>query len=527
MSAALPAIPEPAAWNVAEPRDTLLVQAAQRLGITPLNVVMLVQELKELERPSTAELTVADEHFTELGLARQFILRHGGNLRYCAAWGKWLCWDGCRWCRDEIELAARWIKDTVLHFYQKHAYLKKIGNDETAAQLFKFAVRCEAASVQAGALKLARSEKEIALASKQLDTHRWLLNVSNGTIDLHDGRLREHRREDMLTAMASCEFNPAAKAPRWEQFLQEVTAGDAGLTQYLQKMAGVCLTGDVSEQVLFIVHGDGGNGKSVFLETLAGMMGPDYAGQAPPDLLMTRSSIQHPTEMAFLEGKRMVLASETEAGCRLRLQCVKRLTGDATITARRMREDFYVFDRTHKMILQTNHRPALPETGEAVRRRIRLVPFNVTIPREEQDKRLVDTLRQEWPGILSWAVQGCLAWQKEGLAEPQAVLAATAGYLRDESAGRKFLAECTTDDPGAWVECKALHQAYITWCDRRGVSSCTPGQFYAELRNLGFEDKSHRFGGAVKRGFPGLQLAGSGGATADDCSAVAPCSAES
>jgi len=235
-------------------------------------------------------------------------------------------------------------------------------------------------------LDLARFQVGIPVQPEQLDADRMLFSCCNGTINLRTGELHPHLRDDLLTELAPVDFDPAAECPLWDRFLSEIMARDVDLLEFLQRLIGHCLTGRIDEQILLIFHGVGANGKSVFFEVVKAMMGDEYATDAAPDLLVTSRSDRHPTEIADLHGRRLVVAVENEEGRRLRVGFVKQSTGDPTLKGRRMKRDFFEFPRTHKTILVTNHRPRVPDSSHAIWRRIRLVPFKVVIPEERQDK---------------------------------------------------------------------------------------------------------------------------------------------
>jgi putative DNA primase/helicase len=333
-----------------------------------------------------------------------------------------------------------------------------------------------------------------------------LLNVLNGTIDLRTGTMTPHRPEDRITKLAPVVFDPAARCPLWDSFLNTIMADEQAKTRYLQRILGMCLTGDVREQALFLFYGTGANGKSVSLDTMTGLMG-DYATEAAPDLLIERRNPEHPTEQADLCGRRLVVASETEEGGRLRVQLIKRLTGNARIKARYMRQDFFEFTRTHKLVMATNNKPAVRETTHAVWRRLKLIPFTVTIPDLEQDKNLLDKLRAERPGILNWAIAGCLAWQRGGLDTPEAVDKATAEYESEQDPLTDFLAERCIVDKAAFVTRADIYKAYTAWAEAAGERFILDkNNFYGRLRLKHFADGARRVAGISARGFEGIGL---------------------
>jgi putative DNA primase/helicase len=280
-----------------------------------------------------------------------------------------------------------------------------------------------------------------------MDRDPFLLNVENGTLDLRTGKLREYRRGDLITRLAPVRYSSAAEITTWSRVLSEIFRGDAELIHFWQMLCGICLTGDVSPQILPVLYGSGANGKSTILNVLLEILGPDYAMSAPPGLLTLRKGERHPTELAALFGKRLVVDSETAEGAQFNESLVKQLTGGDKISARRMREDFWTFAPSHKILLCTNHKPEIRETKNAIWRRVKLVPFDVAIPQDKQDPRLPEKLRAEYPGILSWCVEGCRDWQENGLHIPKVVEDATQRYRAEQDVLAEFLdSECTVLD---------------------------------------------------------------------------------
>jgi putative DNA primase/helicase len=344
------------------------------------------------------------------------------------------------------------------------------------------------------ALKQLQSLPEIVTRADAFDRDRWLFNVKNGTIDLRTGELREHRREDLITRIAPVEFNPASERPRlWEEFLAEIFGGNCGLTDFVRRACGYALTGSVSEQKLFFLHGSGANGKTTFLETLMYVMG-GYARRLAPSLLFAASRDMHPTGLADLKGSRLAVTTEVEFGKRLAEAVVKELTGGDRLAARRMRQDSFEFEPTHKVFMCGNHLPVVRGSDHAIWRRIVLIPFSVTIPEERQDKDLTGKLRAEAAGILNWLVTGCLEWQKKGLGEPCDVTTATRAYRSDMDALGVFLSDHCVLTPKAQTTSADLYKAYGQWCEKNSeypMSACALG---LGLKEHGLKQKRTKLG---------------------------------
>jgi len=340
-------------------------------------------------------------------------------------------------------------------------------------------------------IRLAQSELGIPVQPEELDADPWTLNLQSGTAELRTGKHRSHRRKDLYTKVAGTEHKPDAECPRWRQFLREVFNGNEALIRFVQKALGYTLTGSTREHVLFILHGTGANGKSVFLETASNVLG-DYAQSARAEMLMNsgRRSGGPSEAEAALHGARMVTTNETSAGGRLDEATVKRLTGGDTVRARKLYQQEFEFEPTHKIWFATNHKPEIRGTDHAIWRRIRLIPFRRTFSRSEQDETLSEKLRDEAPGILAWMIEGCKRWQQEGLKPPEVVQQATRSYRSEMDVLGTFLEECTVRNVNASAQATKLYEAYREWCDRTGERRETQTKFGMAMRERGFEKKS-------------------------------------
>ena len=298
--------------------------------------------------------------------------------------------------------------------------------------------------------------------------------------------MREHKREDFITRLAPVEFDPDAPPPhRWMQFLDEIFEGNTALIDFVRRAGGYSLTGLVREQKLFFLHGRGANGKSTFIDALMFVMG-DYARRLAPYLLFGGRSGRHPTELADLKGRRLAVATEVEFGKKLAEGVIKELTGGDRLIARRMRQDFFEFEPTHKLLMCGNHLPIIRGTDHAIWRRIDLIPFTVTIPDERQDKDLPRKLRAEATGILNWLVGGCLEWQEQGLAEPDEVTAATRSYRSDMDVLGDFINDYCVVGPREQATSAQLNRAYQRWCEKNGEAPMGMRWLGLRLKERGF-----------------------------------------
>jgi putative DNA primase/helicase len=436
-------------------------------------------------------------NLTDLGNSERFVARYGEGVRYCHPWGKWLLYDGTRWRVDDAGRAHRLAKETVRLIYREASEEE---DEDRRKALAKHARASESERRIRAILELAKSE--VAVSPDELDADPWLLNVLNGTIDLRTGKLREHRKEDLITKLAPVEYHPDATAPAWEAFLERVLPS-ADLRGFVQRAAGYSATGDTSEQCMFIHHGPGANGKSTFQETLSTALG-DYAMRTPTETLLVKRSGAVPNDVARLKGARFVTASETEEGRRLAEGLVKDLTGQDTISARFMRAEWFDFKPTHALHLSTNHKPEIRGTDAAIWRRIRLVPWGVTIPSPEQDRKLAEKLRDELPAVLAWIVRGCLAWQREGLQAPEEVRQATKAYRAEMDVLAAFLADCCVRNEDEEAFAGELWGAWKRWCEETGEQAGSQKRFGGRLAERGF--LNHRDSRTGRKVWSGLSL---------------------
>lgn len=421
------------------------------------------------------------KHLTDLGNAERLVAHHGNDIRFCPQRG-WLVWDGARWAPDETGAIFRLAEETVRSIYAEAA--TETDSDKRKA-IGSWAKASESDGRIQAMVRLAQYAAGMAVLAKELDTDPWILNCTNGTIDLRTGELRPARREDLVSKTTGVRYDPQSVCPKFLEFLMEIMNGKAGLIEYLQRAMGYGLTGVTVEQVLHLLYGTGANGKTTLLETLRAAMG-DYALQADAHAFLVHRNERISNDMARLAGARLVSAVEVERGCQLAEVLVKVVTGQDTVTARFLHHEFFEFKPTFKLFLGVNHKPVIRGTDLAIWRRIRLVPFTVTIPPDKQDRRLAEKLRGELPGILAWMVQGCLRWQRDGLAAPSEVIAATETYRCEMDTLSDFLAECCIQNRQAEAAAGRLYAAYRSWAEQRGEAPLAQRNFGLALSERGF-----------------------------------------
>ena len=413
------------------------------------------------------------QHFSDYGNAQRVILLHGADLRYCHAFVKWLVWDGTRWSVDDGERSRDLSQRTMLEF-ARQALAR---NHETAA---KFAAGCLNSQRISNALREAQPHS--AIRPDELDTHLDLLNCANGTLDLRTSRLYPHRREDFITKLVHHSYQPTAVCPLFLAFLERITANHPHLTGYLQRAFGYSLTGHTIEKAVFLLHGRGDNGKSTLLTVFLKLL-EEYAVLLQIDTLMVRQESNNTqADLADLRGARFVMTSETEEGQRLAEGKLKRITqGMGRIKATRKYENPVEFPESHKLWIDANHLPVVHGTDNAIWNRLHPVPFDVTIPKVDQDRELPAKLAAEAEGILAWAVTGAARWYADGLGKPTDVeQAGQVWRTQSDQIGRFIQEDCIT---GEQVQAKArqLYAAYKSWAEDAGERPQTERAFGERL----------------------------------------------
>jgi putative DNA primase/helicase len=409
--------------------------------------------------------------FSEEAIALDFTRRHVGDIRYVAKWNRWLIWDGRRWQFDEkrrvYSLARDVCRDTAA----------AVNKPKEAKDIAK-------AKTRAAVVSLVSDDQRIAASIDHWDADPWLLNTPDGVVDLRTGEVRKARPEDYMTKIAA--VGPGDECPQWLAFLEKITAKDKDLQEFLRQVSGYALTGSTREQALFFLHGKGGNGKGVFINTISGVMG-DYHRTTPIETFTASMSDRHPTELAALMGARLVTASETEQGRSWAESRIKQLTGGDPISARFMRQDFFEYQPQFKLMIAGNHRPGLRSVDNAIRRRMNLIPFAVDIPKGEQDQDLENKLKEEWSGILRWMIEGCVAWQQDRLKPPESVSKATNEYLSSEDSFQTWLSECCRLGPDEWISSGKLFASWKLWSETANVKTGNRKEFSNLLLARGFK----------------------------------------
>jgi len=465
-------------------RDTAkaLEQGEPVTGLGKLKELISPQVVAKMARwlDLAAAKAPARQDCTDTANGERFARDHGRELRYCYKQRAWYAWDGARWqpdARGDVERRAMATARGILTEVAAQPPSKQVA-------LTKHSIRSQDRSRLEAMAWAARPE--LAISPDEFDPDPWLLNCRNGTLDLRTGELHPHDRDAYLTKLVPVDYRADATCPRWTQFLGEVMGDDADMVGFLQRMVGYALTGSTGEQCFFLLHGGGANGKSTFVETLGKMLG-DYARPTEFRTLEARkSSDAVRNDLAALRGLRLVTSVEVGRHKRLDEALVKQLTGSDTITARFLYGEFFDFRPEFKLFLAANNKPVVQGTDEGIWRRVKLVPFEVTIPPERRDRALGAALLAELPGILAWAVQGCLRWQSAGLQPPARVNAATEEYRQESDSLGDFLNTECERGPGLAVAAADLYHAYERWAENSGVDALAANVFGMAMKERGF-----------------------------------------
>lgn len=435
---------------------------------------------------------------TDIGNAQRLVKAASGRVRHCVELKRWLWWSGTRWDWDTDGEIERLAKRTATSILMEAAFEK---DKSRLNELWRWAKESQSVHRVRAMIELAKTERGIPVHAKELDADPMLLGTLNGVIDLRTGQLRTANPEDYVTKFANVIFDSEATCPKWVRFISEVFGADQSLIDYLQRVVGYTLTGLTSEQCMFVLHGHGANGKTVFTETLRHLIG-DYARTIAAQVLMARKQDNGGAtpDLVRLRGARLVLAAESEEGSVLAAGLIKSATGEETISARELYGNPMEFRPSFKLVLATNHKPIIKDDGHGMWRRMQLVPFAVTFPKERQNPTLKSELIEELPGILNWAIAGCLAWQSQGLNPPKVVKAATEGYRSEMDLVEGWLADCCVQEANASTPFSQLYDSYEAWHHENGGFKLSRKMLASKLDERGFQVARDGRGQRCRRG---------------------------
>ncbi|MBT3181203.1 MAG: hypothetical protein HN337_01700 [Deltaproteobacteria bacterium] len=427
-------------------------------------------------------------NYSDLGNAKRLIAYCKGEIRYCPELGGWFYWDGKRWVFDLDFYVYRKAKELITGYYGEAENEK---DSEIRMALAKHSLDSESTKNIKAMIESAKSEPGVVIHLEEFDQNKWLFNVENGTIDLRTGEIREHRKEDLIRKLAPVTYDKNNEYTMWKEFLRTILP-EQQVRYYLQQIAGMSLTGDISERLFFMIYGPGANGKTTFINVLGAMMG-DYCVSIPPEsLLRGTTSTSASSAIAATMGARLIITVEPEEGARLRESLVKQMTGEDMVTARYLYKNFTTFYSQGKILLATNYKPTIRETKKAIWDRIRLITFPVSFSEKERIKGFAHKLEEELSGILNWVIEGCLAWQNDGLLTPGSVRAATEEYRKEMDTIELFMDERCVTGAHEEVRVSKLYSVYTNWCIGSRETPLTKRAFGMKLKERGFEQRRTR-----------------------------------
>lgn len=463
----------------------------------PLDDEAVVAIAKSISRYDPENLDM-DFKLTDVGNAERFVSMFKDDVKYCAVFKKWFVWNGKYWEQDNgtiFEYAIHCIRSI-------YNYADMLPESDRRKALIQHALRSESGNRVKLLLSLASGMRGIEINPEDFDANPWLINCQNGTVNLKTGKMQPFNKNDFITRICSVTYNKDCRTPLWNSLLETITNGNRDTIRYMQKALGYALTGDTSEQAMFVLYGTGSNGKSTFLNTFSAVMNT-YAQSASAETFMHKSNENVNNDVARLKGARFVTAIEMEENKRLSEARIKSMTGGDKLVSRFLYGEFFEYTPQFKVFLAANHKPVIRDTTNSIWRRIKLMPFENIFTEENRDKHFAEKImKNEMPGILAWAVEGCLLWQSEGLQDPLEVRSATDKYRGEMDTFSNFFDECCVVNPDSRVSNKMLRAAYEEWCRDNGEYMMSQRPLSQKLIEKGFS-KVHSSGtGAIEwKGF--------------------------
>lgn len=401
-------------------------------------------------------------NLTDLGNAKRFVSMHQRNIKFVKKWKCWMIWTGKRWENRDNAGMVPLVEEMIMQILNEAGGM--ISSDESE-KLRKHAKSTEAEGRIMATIRLAQGLPGITADPDDFDNNKYLFNVINGTINLRSGEFREFRREDLLTQTANVIYDPGARAPTWGAFLDRIMANDATMISFLQRAAGYAITGDCSEEAVFLLYGTGANGKSKFIDALAFMMGEYSKKTAVHTVMEMKNESAISSDVAALKGVRFAYASEPNKGRRLDEGKIKDMTGREKISCTRKFCEPEEYQPQFKLFISFNHKPVIRSVDDGIHRRIMFIPFDVKIPDAEKDKGLDEKLHAEASGILNWVLSGVRMWLESGLKFPEKAKKATENYFDEMDSLGEFLDDCCIIEPSQFIPFDDLYNIYVQWCE--------------------------------------------------------------
>ena len=431
---------------------------------------------------------------TDAGNADRFVHMFGSDIRYSNVHKKWYIWNGKFWEQDEgtiISYAIACVRNII-----NEANLLPDG--DRRRELIKHSLRSEAAGRLRAIVDIASNYTQLKITPEEMDANPWLLNCENGTLNLKTGKLQPFNSADFMTKCCKTKYDPNCPTPLWDSLMEKITNGNEEMKKYIQKAFGYALTGDISEQCIFILYGTGSNGKSTLLNVFSELMS-GYAQSTKSETFMEKKNESVNNDIARLNGARFVTAIEMQENKRMSEELIKSMTGGDKLVTRFLYGEFFEYLPQFKVFLAANHKPVIRDTTNSIWRRIKLIQFTNTFTEQERDKNFsAKIMANELPGILAWAVKGCLLWQQEGLRTPDEVARATSEYRTEMDAFTNFFTECCVDDPEGRVSNKMLRAKYDEWSKENGEYALSQRPFSQKLIERGYQKKNSSGNGAIE-----------------------------
>jgi len=443
---------------------------------------------------------IRGEYFraTDLRNSENFSIKYKGQLIYCQPWNNWLVYSEGKWKIESRRETQEFAKKVIMDYYKEAS---EIIEDKARLNLIKEAMKCESQRAIRAMIELATSSR--AKVPEDFDQDLYILNLENGTMDLKTMEWRDHKAEDMLTKIAGISLKPKEDCPKWLSFLDKIFEGNNDLIDYIQTALGYSLTGDTGEQCLFILYGIGANGKSTFINVIHKIMG-DYAINSPFSTFLSKGRGDSiPNDLARLRGARFVSAIESPGERSFNEVLLKTIVGGDLTTARFLRQEFFDFHPECKIWLATNHKPIVREFSLGFWRKIRLIPFKVTIPEEERILHFDNILLEEKEGIFNWILEGYMKWKEESLRTPENVEEATAEYKSSMDVISEFIEQCCIESHRAQAVTKELYKVYKIWCEENDEKPANKRAFGRQLAERGYKSIVVTRG---ERGWGGISL---------------------
>jgi putative DNA primase/helicase len=450
------------------------------------NTSARARTVADMVKDANIRRTLINAATTDAGNADCFVLLHKDKLRYCKTRKQWMMWDGFVWKNDADGFAQRAAIATAR---ARKSAAHNVASKAEREELRDWAKTTESIARRNAMLNTAMHDEQIETNIEMFDRNPFLVATKNGTIDLTTGNFREARREDYISMQLNAFYDANAKAPKWEKFLKEVFSGDEELISYIQKAVGYTLTGDTSEQVIFICFGNGANGKSVFLDVLYYLLG-DYAANCAFSTFEANNRNQATNDLAALKGKRYVPVIETDEDKRLAEARVKSITGQDPISCRFLFREFFSYVPEFKIWMAVNYKPMIRGTDRGIWRRVRAIPFNQNFE-ANPNPYLAAELKEEAAGILNWMLEGVKKWQQERLGTAKAIQEASDEYRKESDLLQQWIDEQVELDANATTPSYDAYSSFVQWCTHRGYPRWSSNSFGRAMTEKGFVRKSN------------------------------------